>query len=476
MSSKYKTFKIIPILTGVRKTEGLMEERESFKSRLGFLLVSAGCAIGIGNVWKFPWLVGQYGGGFFVLFYVIFLIILGIPVLSMEISIGRASRKSTVNGFRTLEKKNSKWHIAGYFSIAGCYLLLMFYNSVCGWMINYTFKFLTGEFSNIESSSVATVFSNMLASPSQSVIFTVISVAIGIAVCAFGLQKGVERVSKTMMIGLLCLIVILAIHSFTLPGAGEGLKFYLVPSIEAIKSNGLINTLVAAMNQAFFTLSLGICAMEIFGTYMSKDHTLLSESVRICLLDTFVAFTSGLIIFPACFSFGVTPDAGPSLIFVTLPNVFANMKGGRIWGALFFVFMSFAALSTVIAVMENIIASFIDTFGWSRKKSVIVNAIGLTLLSLPVAFEGNLLNGITVIGNRAFLDSWDFIVSNLLLPLGSLVVCIFCTTKYGWGYSNFLTEANTGEGMKIGKSKALKFYFNYILPLLVILIIVLGLV
>lgn len=453
-----------------------MEERESFKSRLGFLLVSAGCAIGIGNVWKFPWLVGQYGGGFFVLFYVIFLIILGVPVLSMEISIGRSSRKSAVNGFRTLEKKNSKWHIAGYFSIAGCYLLLMFYNTVCGWMINYTFKFLTGEFSNIESSSVASVFSNMLASPSQSVIFTIISVGIGIAVCAFGLQKGVERVSKVMMLGLLGLIVILAIHSFTLPGAGEGLKFYLVPSVDAIKSNGLINTLVAAMNQAFFTLSLGICAMEIFGTYMSKDHTLLSESVRICILDTFVAFTSGLIIFPACFSFGVTPDAGPSLIFVTLPNVFVNMKGGRIWGALFFVFMSFAALSTVIAVMENIIASFIDTFGWSRKKSVIINAIALTILSLPVALEGNLLNGITVIGNRAFLDSWDFIVSNLLLPLGSLVVCIFCTTKFGWGYSNFLTEANTGEGMKIGKNKALKLYFNYILPLLVILIIVLGLV
>ncbi len=452
-----------------------MENRESFKSRLGFLLVSAGCAIGIGNVWKFPWLVGQYGGGIFVLIYLVFLVIMGVPVLTMEIGIGRGSRKSTVNGFRTLEKKGTKWHIAGYFSIAGCYLLLMFYHSVTGWMLDYTYKFAAGQFS--KETDVSAVFSNMLASPSESIIFMLIAVAIGITVCARGLEKGVEKVSKAMMLGLFGLIIILVIHSFTLPGAGEGLKFYLVPSLDAIGEKGLADTIVAAMNQAFFTLSLGICAMEIFGTYMSSDNTLLSESVRICGLDTFVAFCSGLIIFPACYSYNITPDAGPSLIFITLPNVFINMAGGRIWGMLFFVFMSFAALSTVLAVMENIIASFMDTFGFSRKKSIIINAIGLTLLSLPVAFEYNFFKGITVIGQRGFLDSWDFLVSNLLLPLGSLVMCLFCTRESGWGYSNFISEANVGKGMKYnGANKALRFYLSYILPLIVIAIIVVGLI
>ena len=452
-----------------------MENRESFKSRLGFLLVSAGCAIGIGNVWKFPWLVGQYGGGIFVLIYLVFLVIMGVPVLTMEIGIGRGSRKSTVNGFRTLEKNGTKWHIAGYFSIAGCYLLLMFYHSVTGWMLDYTYKFLTGQFT--QGTDVSAVFSDMLASPSESIIFMLIAVLIGIVVCARGLEKGVEKVSKTMMLGLFGLIIILVIHSFTLPGAGEGLKFYLVPSLEAIGEKGLADTIVAAMNQAFFTLSLGICAMEIFGTYMSSDNTLLSESVRICGLDTFVAFCSGLIIFPACYSYNITPDAGPSLIFITLPNVFINMAGGRIWGMLFFVFMSFAALSTVLAVMENIIASFMDTFGLSRKKSIIINAIGLTVLSLPVAFEYNFFKGITVIGSKGFLDSWDFLVSNLLLPLGSLVMCLFCTRQSGWGYGNFIAEANTGKGIKYnGANKALRFYLSYILPLIIIAIIVVGLI
>ncbi len=451
-----------------------MDNRESFKTRLGFLLVSAGCAIGIGNVWKFPWLVGQYGGGIFVLIYLVFLVIMGVPVLTMEIGIGRGSRKSTVNGFKALEKKGTKWHIEGYFSIAGCYLLLMFYHSVTGWMMDYTWKFLKGDFT--PSTDVSAAFSEMLASPSESIIFMLLAVLIGIVVCARGLQNGVEKVSKTMMLGLLGLIIVLVIHSFTLPGAGEGLKFYLVPSMEAIEKNGLINIIVAAMNQAFFTLSLGICAMEIFGTYMSKDHTLPGEAVRICALDTFVAFSSGLIIFPACYSYGITPDAGPSLIFITLPNVFVNMAGGRVWGTLFFVFMSFAALSTVIAVMENIIASFMDTFGFSRKKSVIVNAIGLTLLSLPVAFEYNFFAGVTVIGSKGFLDSWDFLVSNLLLPLGSLVMCLFCTSSSGWGYNNFINEANTGTGLKYTTNKALKFYLSYILPLIIIAIIVLGLI
>ena len=452
-----------------------MSERESFKSRIGFLLVSAGCAIGIGNVWKFPWLVGEYGGGIFVLFYLIFLVIMGVPVLSMDIGIGRASRQSTVNGFRTLEKKGTKWHIEGYLSIVGCYLLLMFYNSVAGWMVDYTYKFASGVFSNAQL-DVATTFSNMLSSPLESILFMLIVVAIAILVCAKGLENGVEKVNKVMMIGLLCLIVILVIHSFTLDGAKEGLYFYLVPSFESVQEKGLVNTLVAAMNQAFFTLSLGICAMEIFGTYMSKDNTLLSESLRICALDTFVAFSSGLIIFPACFSYSITPDAGPSLIFMTLPKVFMNMPLGSLWGTLFFIFMSFAALSTVIAVMENIVASFMDTFNFSRKKSIIVNAIALSILSLPVALEGNLLKGVTVIGSRAFLDSWDFIVSNLLLPIGSLIICLFCTQKSGWGYNGFIEEANTGRGIKIRKSRALKIYFSYILPLFIITIIVLGLI
>ena len=451
-----------------------MENRESFKTRLGFLLVSAGCAIGIGNVWKFPWLVGQYGGGIFVLIYLLFLVIMGVPVLTMEIGIGRASRKSTVNGFRTLEKPGTKWHIQGYFSIVGNYFLLMFYHSVTGWMLDYTYKFASGQFSS--KPDVSTVFNNMLSNPVESVIFMLLAVAIGVFVCAKGVEKGVEKITKVMMIGLLGLIVILVIHSFTLSGAAEGLKFYLVPSIEAIKQNGLIETIVAAMNQAFFTLSLGICAMEIFGTYMSKDHTLLSESVRICALDTFVAFSSGLIIFPACFSYGIEPGSGPSLIFMSLPQVFMNMAGGRVWGTLFFIFMSFAALSTVIAVMENIIASFMDTCGWSRKKSVIINSIGLAVLSLPVAFEGNLLSGVTVIGSKAFLDSWDFIVSNILLPAGSLVMCLFCTWKAGWGYEAFTAEANIGVGMKYGKNKVLKFYLSYILPLIIIAIMVLGLI
>ncbi len=451
-----------------------MEQRESFKSRLGFLLVSAGCAIGIGNVWKFPWLVGQYGGGIFVLIYVLFLIIMGLPILTIEIGIGRGSRKSTVNGFRTLEKPNTKWHITGYFAIAGNYLLLMFYHTVTGWMMDYTYKFVSGQFSS--KPDVSTVFNNMLANPIESVIFTALAVAIGIFVCAKGVEKGVEKITKVMMLGLLCLIVVLVIHSFTLSGASEGLKFYLVPSIAAVKENGLIQTIVAAMNQAFFTLSLGIGSMEIFGTYMSKDHTIVSESVRICALDTFVAFCSGLIIFPACFSYGVEPGSGPSLIFMSLPKVFMNMAGGRIWGTLFFVFMSFAALSTVIAVMENIIASFMDTFGWTRKKSVIVNSIGLMVLSLPVALEGNLFKGITVLGNKAFLDSWDFLVSNILLPAGSLVMCLFCTWKAGWGYDNFTAEANIGQGIKYGKSKVLQFYLSYILPLIIIAIMVLGLI
>ena len=453
-----------------------MKERESFGSRLGFVLVSAGCAIGIGNVWKFPYLAGENGGGFFVLFYFIFLLIMGVPVMSMELAIGRRSRKSGAEGFREIEKKGSKWHIVGYTSIIGCYLLMMFYTSVAGWMISYFWKFLSGSFSSsMDKSAVSSVFTGMLSSTSDSFVFMTISVVIGMGVCALGLKNGVEKITKVMMMGLLALIIILAIHSLTLPGAMEGLKFYLVPSIGTLKEKGVLSVVVAAMNQAFFTLSLGICAMEIFGTYMSKENTLFSEAFRISLLDTFVAVVSGLIIFPSCFSFSISPDAGPSLIFVTLPNVFINMKGGRVWGTLFFVFMSFAALSTVIAVFENIIASFMDNYKWSRKKSVVINFISILLLSLPCALENNLLKGVTILGNKGVLDSWDFLVSNLLLPLGSIAIILLCVWRNGWGWNEYLKEANTGKGIKMPGSKAVKIYLGVVLPILVFTVMILGL-
>ena len=453
-----------------------MKERESFGSRLGFILVSAGCAIGIGNVWKFPYLAGENGGGLFVLFYFILLLIMGVPVMSMELAIGRRSRKSGAEGFREIEKKGSKWHIVGYTSIIGCYLLMMFYTSVAGWMISYFWKFLSGSFSSsMDKSAVSSVFTDMLSSTSDSLVFMTLSVVIGMGVCALGLKNGVEKITKVMMMGLLALIIILAIHSLTLPGAKEGLKFYLVPSIGTLKEKGVLSVVVAAMNQAFFTLSLGICAMEIFGTYMSKENTLFSEAFRISLLDTFVAVVSGLIIFPSCFSFSISPDAGPSLIFVTLPNVFINMKGGRVWGTLFFVFMSFAALSTVIAVFENIIASFMDNYKWSRKKSVVINFISILLLSLPCALENNLLKGVTILGNKGVLDSWDFLVSNLLLPLGSIAIILFCVWRNGWGWNEYLKEANTGKGIKMPGSKAVKIYLGVVLPILVFTVMILGL-
>ena len=453
-----------------------MKERESFGSRLGFILVSAGCAIGIGNVWKFPYLAGENGGGLFVLFYFIFLLIMGVPVMSMELAIGRRSRKSGAEGFREIEKKGSKWHIVGYTSIIGCYLLMMFYTSVAGWMISYFWKFLSGSFSSsMDKSAVSSVFTGMLSSTSDSLVFMTLSVVIGMGVCALGLKNGVEKITKVMMMGLLALIIILAIHSLTLPGAMEGLKFYLVPSIGTLKEKGVLSVVVAAMNQAFFTLSLGICAMEIFGTYMSKENPLFSEAFRISLLDTFVAVVSGLIIFPSCFSFSISPDAGPSLIFVTLPNVFINMKGGRVWGTLFFVFMSFAALSTVIAVFENIIASFMDNYKWSRRKSVVINFISILLLSLPCALENNLLKGVTILGNKGVLDSWDFLVSNLLLPLGSIAIILFCVWRNGWGWNEYLKEANTGKGIKMPGSKAVKIYLGVVLPILVFTVMILGL-
>ena len=449
-------------------------ERESFKSRRGFLLVSAGCAIGIGNVWRFPFIVGQNGGGIFVLIYLIMLVIMGLPVLTMELAVGRASRKSAVLAYKSLEKKGSKWHIHGWFAILGCYVLMMYYTNVSGWMLNYFFKFATGTFKSGMNSEVSgKVFSDMLANPKEMGFFMAVTVIAGVLICSFGVQKGLERVSKVMMSELFVLILILAIHSFTLSGAKEGLSFYLVPNIENVKSVGLNNVIVAAMNQSFFTLSLGIAAMEIFGSYMSRDTSLLKEGANICLLDTFVAVCAGLIIFPACFSFGVEVDAGPSLIFVTLPNVFVNMSGGRVWGALFFLFMTFASFSTVIAVFENIMASCMDNFSWSRKKTSLINGIIILIISVPCVLGYNVLKSVHIIGARDILDSEDFIVSNLLLPLGSLVYLLFCTTRFGWGFKNYQNEANLGKGLKV--KNWMKWYFIIVLPIMITAVFLLGL-
>ena len=366
-------------------------ERESFKSRLGFLLVSAGCAVGIGNVWRFPFIVGQNGGGLFVLLYLIMLVVLGLPVLTMELAVGRASRKSAVLAYRALEKPGAKWHIHGWFALLGCYLLMMYYTNVSGWMLNYFFKFTTGVFQpGMDAAASGKVFSDMLADPGQMGLWMAVTVVSGVLICSVGVRKGLERMSKVMMSALFVLILILAIHSFTLSGAKEGIRFYLVPNLETIKSVGLGQVIAAAMNQAFFTLSLGIAAMEIFGSYMGKEHTLLGEGARVCVLDTFVAIAAGLIIFPACFSYGVEVTSGPSLIFVTLPNVFVNMAGGRVWGALFFLFMTFASFSTVIAVIENIMSTCMDTFGWSRKKAALINGIVILLASIPCVLGYNI--------------------------------------------------------------------------------------
>ena len=450
-------------------------KRESFGSRLGFLLVSAGCAIGIGNVWRFPYITGQNGGGIFVAFYLLFLIIMGVPVLTMELAVGRASRKSAVLAYKALEKPKSKWHIHGYVAIFGCLMLMMYYTTVSGWMLSYFFKFLTGTFTKgMDTEAVGSVFSSLLADPVEMGIWMVITVVLGFIVCSIGLEKGLERISKIMMTALLVLIIVLVVHSFTLSGAAEGIKFYLVPSVERVKDVGIFNVISAAMNQSFFTLSLGVAAMEIFGSYMSKDHTLAGESVRICALDTFVAICAGLIIFPACFSFGVEADAGPSLIFVTLPNVFVNMAGGRLWGALFFLFMTFASFSTVIAVFENIISFCMDMFGMSRKKASIINCVIVLVLSLPCVLGYNVWSDLHLIGDRDVLDSEDFIVSNLLLPIGSLIYLLFCVTKWGWGFDKYIEEANTGSGLKI--AKWLKPYFMFVLPILILIILITGLV
>ena len=449
--------------------------REAFKSRLGFLLVSAGCAIGIGNVWRFPYVAGQNGGGLFVLLYLVFLVIMGLPVLTMELAVGRASRKSAVLGYQALEKPGSRWHIHGWVAILGCYILMMYYTTVSGWMVTYFVKFLKGEFqSGMTADQTGEIFSNLLASPGEMAFWMILTVILGFFVCSRGLQNGLEKVSKYMMSALLVLILVLAVHSFTLSGAAEGIHFYLVPNLDTVREVGIKNVITAAMNQAFFTLSLGVAAMEIFGSYMGKEHTLAGEGVRICVLDTFVAIMAGLIIFPACFSYGVEAGAGPKLIFITLPNVFVNMVGGRVWGALFFLFMTFASFSTVIAVFENIMSFCMDMFGWSRNKAALVNCIIILIASMPCVLGYNVWSNLHLIGGRDVLDSEDFIVSNLLLPIGSLIYLLFCVSKWGWGFDNYLEEANTGEGLKIAKK--LKPYFQFVLPVLILIILIQGLV
>lgn len=448
-------------------------KRESFGSRLGFILVSAGCAVGIGNVWKFPYVCGQNGGAVFVLLYLFFLVIMGIPVLTMELAIGRASGKTIVQGYKTLEKPGSKWHIHGWVCVVGCYLLMMYYTTVSGWMLSYFFKFVNGNFAGVTPESVPAVFDNMLSDPNEMMLFTTIIVIAGFLVLIFGVKNGLETVNKFMMTGLLTLIVALVINSVLLKGASEGIKFYLMPDIAGIKQIGIWNVVMAAMSQAFFTLSLGTASMEIFGSYMSKSHTITSEAVKIVCLDTFVAITSGLIIFPACFSFGIEPNQGPSLIFVTLPSVLGSMQGGRLWGALFFLFMTFASFSTVTAVFENLVGSAMDNLGWSRGRSVTFNAVFMFFASMPALLGYNILSDVRF-GDMNILGFEDFLVSDLILPIGALVFVIFCSARFGWGADKYLEETNTGKGIKM--SKALVPYFKFVLPVLILIIIIKSLI
>ena len=448
-------------------------KREKLSSRLGFILLSAGCAIGIGNVWKFPFITGQYGGGAFVLIYIFFLVVLGLPVMTMEFAVGRASQKCPVRAYNVLEKPGQKWHLHGYVAMAGNYILMMLYTTVCGWMLYYFYQTVTGKFVGASTETVNTIFSDMLASPAAMGGLMMAVVIIGFFICSIGLQKGLERITKFMMIALLIVMVALAINSIFMDGGSEGLAFYLKPDFKRMTEIGIVDTVVAAMNQAFFTLSLGIGAMAIFGSYIGKERSLLGEAVNVAVLDTFVAITAGLIIFPACFAFDVAPDSGPSLIFITLPNVFNHIPLGRLWGSLFFVFMAFAAFSTVLAVFENILSCTMDLTGWSRRKASVINAIAIIILSWPCVLGYNLWSDFQPFGpGSAVLDLEDFVVSNVLLPLGSLVYLLFCVSRYGWGWKNYCQEANTGKGLKI--QNWMRVYITYILPIMILCIFLIG--
>ncbi len=450
-------------------------KREHLGSRLGFILLSAGCAIGIGNVWRFPYMAGQYGGGTFVLIYLFFLAILGIPVMTVEFALGRASQKSPVRLYQELEPKGSKWHIHGYFALAGNYLLMMFYTSVSAWMIQYFLATVSGQLSGLDASGISDYYNEMLTNPLIMMIFVAIVVIAGFAICSIGLQKGLEKVTKVMMLALLGIMVVLAVYSIVNDKGGEGLKFYLMPNIDKIKDVGLGTIAVAAMNQAFFTLSIGIGNMAIFGSYIGKERALMGEATNVAVLDTFVALASGFIIFPACFAFGVNPDSGPSLIFKTLPNVFNNLPAGRVFGSLFFVFLTFAAFSTILAVFENIISCSCELFGISRRKSCFINCIAMLVLSVPCVLGFNVLSGFTPLGKGTnIMDLEDFIVSNILLPLGSFVFVIFSTHKFGWGWDKFKSEANEGKGLKV--ANWMKIYMQYILPVIILVMFVVGIV
>ncbi len=455
--------------------ESAMRERETFGTRLGFILVSVGCAVGLGNVWKFPYICGRNGGAFFILIYLIFLGILGFPIMVCEFSVGRGSRKSCATSFGKLQPEGRKWHRFGYFGMVGNYLLMMFYTVVAGWMLSYCFRCLAGEFTGqaLSVEQVAEKFDMLKNSTGTLIFWTVVVVFLSFGICSLGVRNGVEKITKVMMICLLGLIFILAVHSLFLPGAMEGVKFYLIPDLEKVKKIGVGNVIFDAMSQAFFTLSVGIGSMAIFGSYMDKGRSLTGESITITLLDTFVALMAGLIIIPACFSFGIEPGAGPSLIFITLPNIFNQMAGGRVWGTLFFLFMSFAALSTVTAVYENIISFAIDLWNWERKKAVVINIIAMVILSMPCVLGFHLLSGIRPLGEGTnIMDMEDFLVSSNFLPLGALVYLLFCTTKGGWGWDNFIREANTGEGMKFPEK--MRGYMTYVLPAIVVVIYVKG--
>lgn len=450
-----------------------MENREKFSSRLGFILISAGCAIGLGNVWRFPYIAGKYGGGAFVLLYLFFLVILGLPIVVMEFSVGRASQKSAAMSFNELEPKGSKWHVFRYFSMAGNYLLMMFYTTIGGWMLAYFVKMAKGEFSGADTAKVEAVFGQLTTNRNEMLFWMILISVIALLICSMGLQKGVELITKVMMSSLLVIMLVLVVRSVTLPNAIDGLKFYLLPSVEKMAEAGIMEAVFAAMGQAFFTLSVGVGSLAIFGSYIGKERSLAGEAVSITVLDTFVAVVAGLIIFPACFAFGVNPGEGPGLVFVTLPNVFREMAGGRIWGTLFFLFMTFAALSTIVAVFQNIIQFARDLWGWTLKKSVVINGICLILLSIPCVLGMTDWSGFTI-GGKNIMDMEDFIVSNNLLPLGSVVYLLFCVTRYGWGWDNFLKEANTGKGMKFPGGKAVRFYLTFVLPLIVIGIFIQG--
>lgn len=451
----------------------MRQDRETFSTRLGFILISAGCAIGLGNVWRFPYITGMYGGGLFVLIYFLFLVIFGLPIMVMEFSVGRGSKKSVAISFDVLQPKRSKWHYFKWVAMAGNYLLMMFYTTISGWMIAYLFFMIRGDFMGADTEKVGDIFTGLISNTGTSLLFMIITCTLGFAICSLGLQNGVEKITKFMMSALLFIMLALVVRSITLPNAGKGLAFYLLPNLKNIEKNGLWTTIYAAMGQSFFTLSIGMGSMAIFGSYVSKDRRLLGEGLNITILDTFVAIMSGLIIFPACFSFGVNPDNGPGLIFVTLPNIFNSMSLGRLWGIAFFVFMVFASLSTIVAVFENIISFGMDLLNWSRKKAVMINFIAIVILSIPAVLGYNLWNGFAPLGEGStILDLEDFIVSNNILPIGSLVYVLFCVTRYGWGWDNFIKEANTGTGLKL--PKVLRFYLTFILPILLLGIFVFG--